>query len=88
MSVLYVSSRARFRLWKLLRISRRQDVTHFAYILETSDLKSQRHLSLRSSTDLLCSVRLQRSHRTTLSTEEEMLIAECLMLATTSTFAE
>ena len=48
--------------------------------------KFQRLLSLRSLTDLLCSAQLLRSHRTTLSTEEEMLTAECSMQATTSTF--
>ena len=48
MSVLFVSSRARLRLLRLLRMLRRLDVTHFAYILETSVLRFQRHFLLRS----------------------------------------
>lgn len=62
---------------RLLKISKKQDVMHFAYILETSDRRFPRHFLQNISKDRRCSSQQQRKHRIIFARDVEMLTAVC-----------
>ena len=64
MNVQSVSLRAKFTWFRLWKTSKKPDVTHFAYTLETSDLRFPRHFLQNILKDLRCSLLQQRNPET------------------------